>query len=103
MMDKETFDREFYPNIVIRTIETKLAMAENRKQNEMFVTLDVMHDILSMLKEQPQIVRCKDCKYWDQLMEHRGLCHELTNTHSEAFVTSSDWYCADGERRTNHV
>ena len=99
MMDKETFDREFYPNIVIRTIETKLAMAENRKQNEMFVTLDVMHDILSMLKEQPQIIRCNDCKHNGNSKKCiiAAYC-ELKGEYPFPFLTN-DWFCADGEKK----
>jgi len=47
--------------------------------------------------EIEDIVRCKNCKHWDQLMENRGLCNEFTNTHSEALVISGEWFCADGE------
>lgn len=32
---------------------------------------------------QPEIVRCKDCRRW-------CICHH-----------ADDWFCADGERRTN--
>ena len=43
-------------------------------------------DALELLKEQPEIVRCKDCK-WNYI--HAGC--ELPH--------GGDWYCADGERR----
>lgn len=39
------------------------------------------------LKEQPQIVRCKDCK-------HKELCEEKIGG-----KIIPDWFCADGERR----
>ena len=49
-------DEPIYKNIIIRTLEIKLAMAENRNLNEMLVTIDVMKDILAMLKEQEDII-----------------------------------------------
>ena len=41
---------------------------------------------------QPQIVRCKDCKY----------CNEDTmecNIRSGWFAVSPNWFCADGQRK----
>lgn len=38
--------------IVSRTLEDKIAMAENNNQNTMLVTLDVLKEILAILKEQ---------------------------------------------------
>lgn len=64
--------------------------------------IDACCNAVTLLKEQPQIVRCKDCKhrptypeaygaeidgkwcYWCEL--HRSWKHD-------------DWYCADGERK----
>lgn len=63
------------------------------------------HDTLArmldeLLKEQPEIVRCKDCKHLfdgehtknccDVLMEKAGWLKEIS--------VSPDWFCADGER-----
>ena len=38
--------------IVSRTLENKIAIAENNNQNTLLVTLDVMKEILAILKEQ---------------------------------------------------
>lgn len=48
-------------------------------------------DAVALLKEQPEIVRCKDCKYW----------HDSINCplYSEGMLTDGNWFCADGERR----
>ena len=46
-----------------------------------------------LLKEQPQIVRCKDCKYWSESYSV-WFCPYHFNAHE-------DWFCADGERRTD--
>ena len=47
-----------------------------------------------------KLVRCKDCKHWNEFIMNRkpqgyGLCtlHEITHK------TDTDWFCADGERR----
>lgn len=60
-------------------------------------------DALELLKDRPEIVRCKDCKYAtmtndgnvckycemdiDDFGDQRYVCHD------------ADWYCANGERR----
>lgn len=51
-------------------------------------------DALELLKEQPDIVRCKECKYYSN-----GFCYN-PNTFDEKTCgnTVPDWYCADGER-----
>lgn len=40
-------EREY---IIIRTLENKIAVAENNNQNILFITRDVMKEILFMLK-----------------------------------------------------
>lgn len=55
------------------------------------------NDILALLKEQPQIVRCKDCKHYKD-----GFCYN-PNTYDDEKTrgnTVPDWFCADGERRS---
>lgn len=44
-------------HIVIRTLENKIAIAENNDQNTMLVTLDVLKEILVILKEQEDKIR----------------------------------------------
>ena len=47
------------------------------------------------LKEQPQIVRCKDCKYWKQYESYQfGECEIY-----KGYNRSGNWFCADGERK----
>ena len=45
-----------------------------------------------LLKEQPQIVMCKDCKHLGYTNEH-WFCKLLNR------CVDDDWYCADGEKR----
>ena len=47
--------------------------------------------------QKVEIVRCKDCKYWD-----KGHTEECSNLDSLCYHTGwckPDWYCAAGERR----
>ena len=55
---------------------------------------------IHLLKEQDDIVKCKTCKYWDDTSEGRYIgcwcfCDRLK------FSTSPEWYCADGEGKTD--
>ena len=54
----------------------------------------IHNDALELLKEQSQIVRCKDCKYqnWINLETGNVICRIGHGTNP------SDWFCADGER-----
>lgn len=59
-------------------------------------------DALALLKEQPEIVRCKDCKY--AYLTSDGECKycDLEKDDNGSLVErwrSWDWFCADGERR----
>ena len=44
-----------------------------------------------------QIVRCKDCKWWHESETHNGYgdCGQANGI----TLKSSDWFCADGERK----
>ena len=55
---------------------------------------------------QPEIVRCKDCRYWHRIKisgiddnNFYGKCRVLI-FNSET-TTTAYWFCADGERRTD--
>ena len=52
--------------------------------------LRLADDAVELLKEQPDIVRCKDCKWYDErisMCDNCGLPREQT------------FFCADGRRR----
>jgi hypothetical protein len=62
----------------------------------------MIKDALGLLKEQPKIVRCKDCKHRPTYPKAYGAeingnwCYwcELHRSWK-----TDDWFCADGERR----
>ena len=49
-------------------------------------------DALELLKSQPQVVLCKDCKHYKN-----NKCFYTMRRHG----LHDDWFCADGERRTD--
>ncbi len=55
---------------------------------------DCMREALARLKEQPDIVRCKDCKYCEYPNAEKEWCKK-GHLHGNA----KNWFCADGERR----
>lgn len=50
-----------------------------------------IEDALALLKEQPEIIRCKDCKHYDHDTQS---CNDGLDG-----IFLPDWFCADGERR----
>lgn len=53
------------------------------------------------------IVRCKDCKWWDQKDDSPyGYCHAMKHAYYSSHweigiyrTYKADWFCADGERK----
>ncbi len=57
-------------------------------------SIDIYDDIIIFLKEQPEIVPCKDCKL-NIGTPHNPMCKKDCNSHE------SNWFCADGERKSD--
>ena len=63
----------------------------------------------SKVFETKELVRCKDCKWWDKKDgSSYGYCNACKHGHySEHWeigiyrLYKGDWFCADGERRTD--
>lgn len=43
----------------------------------------------------PELVRCKDCRYYTEPDSHGDRCDKIH------WSRGDDWFCADGERRTD--
>ena len=60
---------------------------------------------LSLLPSaQPEIIRCKDCRWWDKYSETQGYCmaakHGYYSSHWEIHIRriyGEDFFCADAE------
>lgn len=64
-------------------------------QNKILIRVHVGYLIhaVKYLKDQPEIVRCKDCKYYPN---SEGSTKWLPCRET---ITPPDWFCADGERK----
>ena len=59
---------------------------------------EVGEDVGKLPSAQPQIIRCKDCKYWDTTWQN----DYAPNYHYCPMIDGTrrnDFYCADAERR----
>ena len=58
--------------------------------------MELLKDVRELLKEQTEIVLCKDCKHKEESISPswEAWCNRL---HCGCDL---DWFCADGERRT---
>lgn len=65
-------------------------------QKEELYKLDRENQLmLERMAEQPQIVRCKDCKHRYPLTK---TCNNVDGACCQSYV-ADDWFCADGERK----
>jgi len=73
------------------------------------VLTEVRDRIEKLPSAQPEIIRCKDCKWWDKSEDSPfGYCmamkHGYMSTHWEIGIYrryKGDFYCADAERKDN--
>ena len=61
-----------------------------------------LNHAVAIVRSQPAVdavpvVRCKDCKWWHESETHKGYgdCGQANGI----TLKSSDWFCADGERK----
>lgn len=57
---------------------------------------DAQKEALTILREQREIILCKDCSYWRKLLlnqDGHGLCCLDNRVHAP------DWFCPKGTRR----
>ena len=58
---------------------------------------DLLADALELLKEKPQIVRCKDCRFSEQGFGNAVWCKRYK------LASYEKWFCADGELADGNV
>lgn len=77
---------------IIKGLESQIDDLEKYADADDVVTLIQRQakDIVALLKEHEVIVRCKDCKWYD---EQISLCDNLGLPREQTF------FCADGKRR----
>jgi len=76
-------------------------------RNKILVRVHVGYLIhaVKYLKDQPEIVMCKDCKYGEKINQVHGddvmyLCYSPVLSSAKCVhLHGADWFCADGERK----
>ena len=91
-------------------IEHVCACMENDRLMQTASKEEILQMIADMPSAQPEIIRCKDCKWWgydDETGDVR-VCHAAKHghisSHWEIIIRRTyrgDFYCADAERRTD--
>ena len=78
--------------LLVRIGTARDAISRKTEQTSLDYMIDgVLMNCSVMLKEQEEVVRCKDCKHW-----------KLTScpvTEHKLGYMPPDWFCADGERQ----
>ena len=61
---------------------------------------DALTKATEIIKSQPDVVRCKDCKWWENgLCENDDVARKINDCGCYPdFRTDPDWFCKDGER-----
>ena len=82
-------DRGKYIKILSKAVKT---VKEFNEEAPIKISLQCVEDILELLKEKPQIVRCKDCKHYPDGSGTKWTpCREI--------IVPPCWFCADGEKK----
>lgn len=68
--------------------------------------VDAIEKIRGLPSAQPEIIHCKDCRWWEKYGDNIGYCHAAKHGHisrhweiSIMRTYESDFFCADAERR----
>ena len=92
-----------------KTIDGFAYWIENEENGVCYIPLNLCEKIMKLLKEQPEIVECKDCSYYDMVeCKDCKYGYMLPNSSDYVYCTKPysgttshkpKWFCADGERR----
>lgn len=86
---------------LVIAIERAKEQSEKYGLDRILVDFKAVDMILELLKEQPKIIRCKDCKHWSaERINDFNKCRRWINVGVKNFATMGDWYCADGESKS---
>ena len=74
--------------------------AEYQAWGDEYDVRQILGDLEDLPSAQPEVIRCKDCKYWDTTWQN----DDAPNYHYCPMldgIREDDFYCADAERRTD--
>lgn len=87
-------DCEHCPNNLQKRIAKGLLVCKDFEELSVEVPWQLAKDMLDMAKGQHEIVRCRDCIYYNSEPDSHGDCCNKIH-----WSRGLDWFCADGERR----
>lgn len=75
-----------------------------RSEEGMATAKELIQTIKNLPSAQTEIIRCKDCRWWDKYSETQGYCmaakHGYYSSHWEIHIRRTygeDFFCADAE------
>ena len=84
-LSSDTVSRETYHNLVIASNDIDRALREYQDKEEN--------------GELVSVVRCKECRYWQEQEEGIVECSVCTRIHDMVFEMGADGFCSYGERK----
>ena len=70
----------------------EMVSGANSAEHQAWYKADDIYKALEDLPSaQPEIIRCRDCKWWDKYGENHGYCMRVRRW--------GEYFCADAERR----
>lgn len=83
--------------MVMSDMEKAIKALEHFKYDyQQYCDCSAIDDAIALLKSQPQIVRCKDCKHYRYYGLSSDTVSECTIDHC---YPDSEWFCADGVKK----
>lgn len=74
---------------VVNRLKKLIKAAHDENYDFIYIPVGTAKLIVKMLEDQEAVVRCRDCKYWE----------DSENCPVYDLERPEDWFCADGERR----
>ena len=72
----------------------------NYGQERVNQTETILHHLEMMPSAQPEIIRCRECKYWREHKYAKETKRYIPFCGFNAIYTKSDDFCSKGKRRT---
>lgn len=84
---------------IIKELESWLKV-EGYSEGELNIIKAVLYELQSLPSAQPEIIRCKDCKYYSPMNKETktGICNLTMHQNF-----GDNWFCAGAERRNDYT
>ena len=97
-MDRENVINDFESCIKIGGWNHCKSCEHSESSDLRLVCKQMAEEVLALLKEQTEIVRCKDCKHRNKEIVPDGAWEGYVFCKKDCAGRKKEWFCADGER-----